>query len=151
MTTPPLFSDQRGRQRPQSAILASGASNQTFASSSNLAASVDEVGAFHAPRIARAAVLDERTSRHAFRLRVSEEDSGLPSAILASGASNQTLREQLKSSCERRESRARRAEEERAEVLFPPRATTKSAHSTRPGSRRCRRQLNTDHGAATEN
>ena len=48
-----------------------------------------------APRIARAAVLDERTSRHASRLRVSEEGSGCPSAILASGASNQILREQL--------------------------------------------------------
>jgi hypothetical protein len=54
-----------------------------------------ELRGFNAPRIARAAVLDERTSRHAFRLRVSEEGSGLPSAILASGASNQTSREQL--------------------------------------------------------
>ena len=42
----------------------------------------------------RAAVLDERTSRHAFRLRVREEGSGFKGAILASGASNQTLREQ---------------------------------------------------------
>jgi hypothetical protein len=63
----------------------------------HMAASLGKSRGFYALRIARAAVLDERTSRHAFRLRVSEEGSGLPSAILASGASNQTLREQLKS------------------------------------------------------
>jgi hypothetical protein len=45
---------------------------------------------------------------------------------LASGASNQTLRELLKStSGERREIARRRAEEEEAEVLFPLRTTTK--------------------------
>jgi hypothetical protein len=43
----------------------------------------------------RAAVLDERANRHASRLRAREEGSGSNGAILASGASNQTLREQL--------------------------------------------------------
>jgi hypothetical protein len=38
----------------------------------------------------RAAVLDEGASRHALRLRASEEGSGSKGAILASGASNQT-------------------------------------------------------------
>jgi hypothetical protein len=56
---------------------------------------VCEVGGFQARPGSRAAVLDEGASRHAFRLRASEEGSGSEAPILASGASNQTLREQL--------------------------------------------------------
>jgi hypothetical protein len=47
-----------------------------------------------APRIA--CRCPGRASGHALRPRVSEEGSGLQRAILASGASNQALREQLK-------------------------------------------------------
>ena len=45
------------------------------------------------PRLmgSRAAVLDERASRHAFRLRVSEEGSGFKARSHASGASNRTM------------------------------------------------------------
>ena len=79
----------------------------------------------------RAAVLDERTSRHAS----SASERGrqrLQGAILAGGASNQTLREQLKElSCERRKIARRRTEEERAEAFFPLRATTTAADSPR--------------------
>src|SRR6187431_5734 len=46
------------------------------------------------PRIARRCP-GRRRSRHAFRLQAREEGSGPKSAILASGAINQTLREQL--------------------------------------------------------
>jgi len=108
-----------------------------------------------APR-SREAGLDERADP-AFRLRAIEEgchgrEPGLthfahalhrlqsvqsawnvcevgefPSAILASGVSNQIFREQLSVSCERRESRVCRAEVEGVEALFPLRASTRSA------------------------
>src|SRR4249920_2815170 len=45
----------------------------------------------------RAAVLDERASRHAFRLRVSEEGSGSRAPASASGASNVDRSEQRRS------------------------------------------------------
>jgi hypothetical protein len=100
-----------------------------------LSCELRELRGFNAPRIARAAGLDERTSRPAFRRRLSEEGSGLPSAILAGGASNQTRRAQLETLLRASGIAHRRTEKERAEAFFPPRATTTAADPTRPGSR----------------
>jgi hypothetical protein len=44
----------------------------------------------------RAAVLDERASRHAFRLRASEEGSGLQSASLSERSEQYTRRERTR-------------------------------------------------------
>jgi hypothetical protein len=118
---------QARSSRAERAIRYCASSSQSAASVGNRAPAVLKTkGGPQRARIARR--WPGRTNKQTRFSSASERGrQRLPSAILASGASNQKPREQLSVSCERRESRARRAEEERAEALFPLRATTKSA------------------------
>jgi hypothetical protein len=113
----------------------------------------------------RAAVLDERASRHVFRLRASEEGSGYQAPASASGASNvkgasrgvlpsgsdddgggftarcaSSLKKRLRASGIAR----RRTEKERAEAFFPLGATTTAADSLRDARAASKKALAVD-------